>query len=106
MGAIARVVSARARPDAPPNSVLLEAALDAMEEACRLANEGHAILGLAVRAGQPVIQLGRSPRLAEMLSTGAAAYFAHGIGRDGQRRRMGELLNRGRVRVTWLEVGH
>lgn len=107
MGAAARILSERAsRAGKKPNQVVLDAALEAMTEACLLANEGHTIVALYVtRDGRPSIQLERSHHLAELVSAGKAVYCAHGIGKDGQRRRKGELLGRG-CRVTWLEVGH
>lgn len=108
MGAAARILSERAlRAGKPANQMVLDAALEAMTEACRLANEGHTIVALSVsRDGRPSIQLERSHYLAELVGAGKAVYCAHGIGTDGQRRRKGELLGRGKCRVTWMEVGN
>lgn len=107
MGAAARILSERAsRALRPANKILMDALLESMEEACRLANEGHTICALTIEGGRPVIQLERSAYLSALVETGKAAYCAFGIGGDGQRRRVGELLGRGGCRVMWIEVGN
>lgn len=107
MGAAMEVLLARARQSGKSaNHQLMDALLAAMEEACRLANEGHVIVGLDISAGRPTIQLERSAVLAHYVEVGKASYTTHGIDRNGQRRRVGELLGRGVCRVTWMEVGH
>lgn len=106
MGSAAKILSERARrAAAPANQAVMDALLEAMQEACRLANEGHTVVGMDISGGRATLQLERSRHLANLVESGAAAYTTHAIGTDGQRRRVGELLGRGRCRVTWMEVG-
>lgn len=106
MGIAQRFMAERARRAEQPNQALLDALLHAMQEAVRLANEGHTIESLEVVGGLPTIRLAPSSYLRQLAAEGRAGYSSHGIGRDGQRKRLGELLGRGPgCRVTWLEVG-
>lgn len=101
-----RLLSDRARRAQAPNRALVDALLAAMQESCRLANEGHVIDSLEVVGNLPTIRLQPSTYLRHLIDEGRAAYTSHGVGADGRRRRMGELLGRGPgCRVTWLEIG-
>lgn len=85
----------------PMNDVIKEAMLQALEEVCRLANEGHTIISADVALGRPRIQLAASPLLAHLVETGKAAYYTYAI-RDGKRTRQGQLHDRS-CTVVWAE---
>lgn len=106
MGIAQRLLAQRARRAEQPNKALMDALLQAMQEAVRLANEGHTIESLEVVGCLPTIHLQDSAHLRNLVEAGRALYASHGVGRDGQRKRMGELLGRAPgCRVTWLEIG-
>lgn len=103
MGAVNPFRAQAIRAATPMNRLVMDALMQAMEEACRLANEGHTIIALDISLGRPTIELAATPRLAAMAERGDAAYYTFAI-RDGKRRRGGQLHGRA-CTVKWYEEG-
>lgn len=101
MGAHNPIQTRALRSAKPMNEVVKEAMLQALEEVCRLANEGHTVISADVAFGRPRIQLAASPLLAHLVETGKAAYYTYAI-REGKRTRQGQLHNRS-CTVVWAE---
>lgn len=95
-------ITARALQSAKPmNDVVKDAMLLALEEVCRLANEGHTVISADVCFGRPRIQLAASPLLTHLAETGKAGYYVHAL-REGKRTRQGQLHDRA-CTVVWAE---
>jgi hypothetical protein len=72
----------------------------------RLDRQGHTVIGVDLSVGRPTVQLQASARLAAMADEQRGAYYMHGVDRDGQRYRKGQLLDYRDVVVIWIERGH
>jgi hypothetical protein len=72
----------------------------------RLDRQGHTVVGVDLSVGRPTVQLQASARLAAMADEQRGAYYMHGVDRDGQRYRKGQLLDYRDVVVIWIERGH